>query len=99
MFCLYGNYIIELVLGELVSYLVGKGCMEELENIIWVFDEFFLLMGELVGKKVLIMVGLIYEKIDLVCFIGNYFFGKMGFVLVEECVCCGVDVVLIVGLV
>lgn len=53
----------------------------------------------MVGKKVVIIVGLIYEKIDLVCFIGNYFLGKMGFVFVEECVLCGVEVLLISGLV
>lgn len=41
MFCFYGNYIIELVEGELVSYLVGKGRMEELEKIVEILEVFF----------------------------------------------------------
>lgn len=38
----YGNHIIEPGTGELASHLVGKGRMEEPENIIRVLDEFFL---------------------------------------------------------
>lgn len=37
----YGNRIIEPATGELASHLVGKGRMEEPENIIRVLDEFF----------------------------------------------------------
>ena len=93
----YGNHIIEPASGELASHLVGKGRMEEPENIIRVLDEFFSSMGELAGKKVLITAGPTYEKIDPVRFIGNYSSGKMGFALAEECARRGADVVLIAG--
>ena len=47
----YGNHIIEPASGELASHLVGKGRMEEPENIIRVLDEFFSSTGELAGKN------------------------------------------------
>lgn len=47
----------------------------------------------------LISVGLIYEDIDLVCYVGNCSSGKMGFVLVVVVVVLGVYVVLVSGLV
>ena len=75
----FGNHIIEPGTGELASHLVGKGRMEEPENIIRVLDEFFAANGELKGKKVMITAGPTYEKIDPVRFIGNYSSGKMGF--------------------
>ena len=75
----YGNHIIEPGTGELASHLVGKGRMEEPENIIRVLDEFFASSDELSGKKVMITAGPTYEKIDPVRFIGNYSSGKMGF--------------------
>ena len=93
----YGNHIIEPASGELASHLVGKGRMEEPENIIRVLDEFFSSTGELAGKKVLITAGPTNEKIDPVRFIGNYSSGKMGLALAEECARRGADVVLIAG--
>lgn len=93
----YGNHIIEPASGELASHLVGKGRMEEPENIIQALDDFFSSTGELAGKKVLITAGPTYEKIDPVRFIGNYSSGKMGFALAEECAHRGAEVVLIAG--
>lgn len=93
----YGNHIIEPASGELASHLVGKGRMEEPDNIIRVLDEFFSSTGELTGRKVLITAGPTYEKIDPVRFIGNYSTGKMGFALAEECARRGAEVVLIAG--
>ena len=58
----YGNHIIEPGTGELASHLVGKGRMEEPENIIRVLDEFFASSDELSGKKVMITAGPTYEK-------------------------------------
>ena len=60
----YGNYIIEPGTGELASHLVGKGRMEEPENIIRVLDEFFSANGELQDKKIMITAGPTYEKIE-----------------------------------
>lgn len=93
----YGNRIIEPGTGELASHLVGKGRMEEPENIIRVLDEFFSATPELQGKKVMITAGPTCEKIDPVRFIGNYSSGKMGFALAEECARRGADVTLIAG--
>lgn len=93
----FGNHIIEPTSGELASHLVGKGRMEEPENIIRILDEFFSSTGELAGKKVLITAGPTYEKIDPVRFIGNYSSGKMGFALAEECARRGAEVYLVTG--
>lgn len=93
----YGNHIIEPASGELASHLVGKGRMEEPENIIRVLDDFFSSTDELAGKKIMITAGPTYEKIDPVRFIGNYSSGKMGFALAEECARRGAEVILITG--
>lgn len=93
----YGNHIIEPASGELASHLVGKGRMEEPENILWVLEEHFSSRQELTGKKVLITAGPTYEKIDPVRFIGNYSSGKMGYALAEECARRGAEVTLISG--
>ena len=93
----YGNHIIEPASGELASHLVGKGRMEEPENIIRVLDEFFSSTGELAGKKVLITAGPTYEKIDPVRLIGNYSSGKMGFAIADECAARGAKVIMVSG--
>lgn len=93
----YGNHIIEPGTGELASHLVGKGRMEEPENIIRILDEFFASNTDLQGKRIMITAGPTYEKIDPVRFIGNYSSGKMGFALAEECARRGAEVTLIAG--
>ena len=93
----YGNHIIEPAEGELASHLVGKGRMEEPENIVAYLDRYFAQAGELAGKKIVITAGPTYEKIDPVRFIGNYSSGKMGFALAEECAARGALVTLVAG--
>ena len=96
----YGNHIIEPAAGELASHLVGKGRMEEPENIVRVLEEHFAAAaqtGALAGKKIVITAGPTYEKIDPVRFIGNYSSGKMGYALAEECALAGADVTLVSG--
>ena len=94
----YGNHIIEPATGELASHLVGKGRMEEPENIIRHLEMYFAAKeGDLVGKTVMITAGPTYEKIDPVRFIGNYSSGKMGFALADECTARGAKVILIAG--
>lgn len=93
----YGNHIIEPAVGELASHLVGKGRMEEPENILKVLDRFFDEQLSLTGKKILITAGPTYEKIDPVRFIGNYSSGKMGFALAEVCAERGAEVTLVAG--
>lgn len=93
----YGNHIIEPASGELASHLVGKGRMEEPENIVKVIEEYFSTSDDLNGVRVLITAGPTYERIDPVRFIGNYSSGKMGFALAEECARRGAKVTLITG--
>ena len=94
----YGNHIIEPTAGELASHLVGKGRMEEPENIIQQLENFFAAQtGDLQGKTVLITTGPTYEKIDPVRFIGNYSSGKMGYALADECAARGAKVILVSG--
>lgn len=92
-----GVSIIEPGAGELASHLVGKGRMEEPENIVNVLDNYFSQTEDLKGKKVLITAGPTYENIDPVRFIGNYSSGKMGFAIAEECANRGAEVTLVCG--
>ena len=92
-----GVSIIEPGAGELASHLVGKGRMEEPENIVKVLNDYFSQTEDLKGKKVLITAGPTYENIDPVRFIGNYSSGKMGFAIAEECANRGAEVTLVCG--
>ena len=93
----YGNHIIEPTAGELASHLVGKGRMEEPENIVKVLDSYFKASEDLQGKRVLITAGPTVEKIDPVRYISNFSSGKMGFALAEECAARGAQVTLVAG--
>ena len=93
----YGNHIIEPASGELASHLIGKGRMEEPEQVFKVVADFLTRRKDMEGKKVMITAGPTYEKIDPVRFIGNYSSGKMGYALAEECAERGAEVVLISG--
>ncbi len=91
-----GNIVIEPQSGELASHLVGKGRMEEPEEIIQQVEDFFT-EKDLMGMRVMLTAGPTYEKIDPVRFIGNYSSGKMGYALAEECARRGATVELISG--
>ncbi len=93
----YGNHIIEPASGELASHLVGKGRMEEPENIVKALERFFASKSDFAGKKVLVTAGPTYEKIDPVRFIGNYSSGKMGYALALEAADRGGEVTLVSG--
>ena len=93
----FGNHIIEPASGELASHLVGKGRMEEPEQIFSVLERFFNEQQQLKGKRILITAGPTYEKIDPVRFIGNYSSGKMGIALAEVCANLGAEVELVCG--
>lgn len=93
----YGNHIIEPAAGELASHLIGKGRMEEPENIVKVLEDFFACNQKLAGKKVLITAGPTYERIDPVRFIGNFSTGKMGYALADAAARMGADVTVVSG--
>ena len=93
----YGNHIIEPAEGELASHLIGKGRMEEPENIVKALLAFFEKDLSLKGKKILVTAGPTYEKIDPVRFIGNYSSGKMGYAIADCAASRGADVTLVSG--
>lgn len=93
----YGNHIIEPAEGELASHLIGKGRMEEPENIVKVLEEFFFSSRPLSGKKILVTAGPTYERIDPVRFIGNFSTGKMGYALADAAARAGAEVTVISG--
>lgn len=93
----YGNIIIEPAEGELASHLVGKGRMEEPENIIMTVASYFTDKQDLGGKHILVTAGPTYEKIDPVRFIGNYSSGKMGYAIANEAASRGAMVTLVSG--
>lgn len=93
----YGNHIIEPPVGELASHLIGKGRMEEPENIYQVITRHFEQIQELKDKKVIITSGPTYEKIDPVRFIGNYSSGKMGSALADVLASKGAQVIAVCG--
>lgn len=83
--------------GELASHLVGKGRMEEPENIVKAVENFFSRRNDLKNRKIVITAGPTYERIDPVRFIGNFSSGKMGFAIAEEAASRGADVTLVAG--
>lgn len=93
----YGNHIIEPAEGELASHLIGKGRMEEPENIFKALDRFFDTEQDLAGHKVLITAGPTRERIDPVRYISNFSTGKMGYALAEEAARRGAEVVIVSG--
>ncbi len=93
----YGNHIIEPTCGELASHLVGKGRMEEPENIVKVLEDFFYLSNSLSGIKALVTAGPTYERIDPVRFIGNFSSGKMGYAIADALADRGASVTLVSG--
>lgn len=93
----YGNHIIQPAEGELASHLIGKGRMEEPENIFACIENFFNFPQLLKGRKIMITAGPTYERIDPVRFIGNYSTGKMGYAIADEAARRGADVTIVSG--
>lgn len=92
-----GHICIEPGSGELASGLIGKGRMEEPEEIVKQLEKYFSNSNVLAEKNVLITAGPTYEAIDPVRFIGNHSSGKMGYALAEELANKGAKVKLISG--
>ncbi|MDE6629067.1 MAG: bifunctional phosphopantothenoylcysteine decarboxylase/phosphopantothenate--cysteine ligase CoaBC, partial [Muribaculaceae bacterium] len=95
-----GCRIIEPAEGELASHLVGKGRMEEPENIIKAVASWFAdkeAPAPLQGKKIIITSGPTREKIDPVRYISNFSTGKMGAALADRAAALGAQVTVISG--
>lgn len=96
----YGNIIIEPAQGELASHLVGKGRMEEPENIVKVLADYFRredAESHLAGKRVMVTAGPTREKIDPVRYISNYSTGKMAYAIADELASRGAEVTIVSG--
>lgn len=95
-----GNIIIESANGELASHLVGKGRMEEPENILKYVVDFFNSqnrISNLKGKRAVITAGPTHEYIDPVRYLSNSSTGLMGISIANELSKRGVEVDLILG--
>ena len=93
----FGNAIIEATYGELASGLVGKGRMEEPEQIVDYIKTRFGRALSLSNKTIMLTAGPTYEALDPVRFIGNHSSGKMGWSIAQEALSRGAKVKLILG--
>jgi phosphopantothenoylcysteine decarboxylase/phosphopantothenate--cysteine ligase, prokaryotic len=93
----FGNHILEPTMGELASGLIGKGRMEEPEEIVSYLANFFAEKKKFEGLQCLVNAGPTYEPIDPVRFIGNHSSGKMGFAIAAELASRGALVKLVSG--
>ncbi|WP_027963138.1 bifunctional phosphopantothenoylcysteine decarboxylase/phosphopantothenate--cysteine ligase CoaBC [Halalkalibacillus halophilus] len=93
----YGYRFIEPGDGYLACGYVGKGRLEEPENIIRVIEKDFFKQQPLKGKKILITAGPTIESVDAVRYFTNRSSGKMGYALAEVSKELGAEVTLISG--
>ncbi|RPF56046.1 bifunctional phosphopantothenoylcysteine decarboxylase/phosphopantothenate--cysteine ligase CoaBC [Aquisalibacillus elongatus] len=93
----YGYRFIEPGDGYLACGYVGKGRLEEPENIIAVIYKVENRELPLKNKKVLITAGPTQEPVDTVRFFTNYSSGKMGYALAEVAKNLGAQVTLVSG--
>ncbi len=92
-----GVSIIEPATGALASHLMGKGRMEEPENIFVQIATMLRQRDELQGVTVMVTAGPTVERIDPVRYISNDSTGKMGFALAEALAERGANVKLVCG--
>tara|TARA_Y100000589_G_scaffold243537_1_gene231155 strand:- start:15061 stop:16263 length:1203 start_codon:yes stop_codon:yes gene_type:complete len=93
----FGNRCVKPNYGELASGLIGKGRMEEPEEIVNLMSSYFLEKDDFKGKKVVVTAGPTHESFDPVRFIGNNSSGKMGIAIADEFSFRGADVTLVCG--
>lgn len=94
-----GYRFIEPSEGFLACGYVGKGRLEEPEEIVQLIEERFAQPRNLPlsGKKVVVTAGPTRERIDPVRYISNFSSGKMGYSLAEAAAAMGAQTVLISG--
>ncbi|WP_080874804.1 bifunctional phosphopantothenoylcysteine decarboxylase/phosphopantothenate--cysteine ligase CoaBC [Oceanobacillus timonensis] len=93
----WGYHFIEPGDGYLACGYVGKGRLEEPQEIITVLERHQQKNLDMQGKKVLISGGPTKEMVDPVRFFTNRSSGKMGFALAEAAAERGADVTLVAG--
>ena len=89
-----GVCFVEPASGELACGTVGRGRMQEPEEIVRQMEQ---VLSPTPGRRVLVTAGPTYERIDSVRFVGNFSTGKMGFAVAEELASRGMEVVLVTG--
>lgn len=92
-----GVIVIDPVEGLLACNDIGRGKMEEPENIVEAVLYHLTCSRDLEGKKVLITAGPTRESVDPVRFITNRSTGKMGYEMAREAKRRGADVTLVSG--
>lgn len=93
-----GIRFIEPSEGYLACGYVGKGRLEEPEQIVDRISEFFHPQAlPLQGKKIVITAGPTRERIDPVRYVSNFSTGKMGFAMAAAAAELGGDVTLVAG--
>ncbi|MFD1735763.1 bifunctional phosphopantothenoylcysteine decarboxylase/phosphopantothenate--cysteine ligase CoaBC [Bacillus salitolerans] len=93
-----GYRFIEPSEGYLACGYVGKGRLEEPENITQLVEDHFTLNQNLLqGMSLLVTAGPTREKIDPVRFFSNLSSGKMGFAIAEQAAKLGAKVTLVTG--
>jgi phosphopantothenoylcysteine decarboxylase/phosphopantothenate--cysteine ligase len=92
-----GVHVLEAADGPLASGLVGKGRLQEPEEIFQALSELFTSEKPMKGKKVLITLGPTQEALDPVRFISNHSSGKMGAEIASAFLDLGADVQLVAG--
>ena len=93
----FGYELIEPNYGRLASGDLGKGKMEEPEEIFECIIKELVYEKDLAGKKVLVTAGPTIEKIDSVRCLTNHSTGKMGYALARIAMLRGAEVNLISG--
>lgn len=92
-----GVLFVEPGTGQLACGYVGKGRLEEPEQIVEAVRRFFADKELLRGKKVLVTAGGTVERIDPVRYLTNDSSGKMGFAIAEAALLMGAEVTLVSG--
>ena len=80
----YGNFIIDVGVGELASGLEGPGRMAEPEQIVERLAGHFTYLEDFRDVHVLVNAGPTHEALDPVRFLGNHSTGKMGAAIAAE---------------
>ncbi|WP_163579769.1 bifunctional phosphopantothenoylcysteine decarboxylase/phosphopantothenate--cysteine ligase CoaBC [Gracilibacillus saliphilus] len=93
----WGYRFIEPGDGYLACGYIGKGRLEEPENIVELLEMDTNRTNNWMGKKVLITAGPTREALDPVRFFTNYSSGKMGYALAQAAMENGAEVILITG--
>lgn len=93
----WGYHFIEPGDGYLACGYIGRGRLEEPEDIIETISRHQQPNNVFEGKKVLISAGPTQEKVDPVRFFTNHSSGKMGFAFAEAAARLGAEVTLVAG--